>query len=134
MGVDVLIYINIKDLKKLISENYDDFLNLVLKACIRWHRFLSELKLENAEVIRSENLKEHLATYNGVIRERPFWYKISNCDIICIPDISPLVEDLDKNPNYIDISEFYHQMNELIKSKFDEIVRAVKQKYLSPTN
>ena len=129
MGVDTLAYINIKDLKKLISENFDQLLNLIFETQVRWQAFLSELRLdERVDIVKPEDLKEHLATYNGVIRNRDFWYQISNLDIIFLSDINPLADKLDSDPNYIELADFYFTIQDFIKAKFDEIVKIAKQK------
>jgi len=128
MEADTLVYIGVKDLKKLLGNNGELLLKLLLKTNKRWRLLLLELNLPEYDVIKAEDLRYHLATYNGIIHDRKVWYEISNLDIILIPDTSSLKNKLDSNPSYIDLMMLYYDTRTEVLAKINELIKTKRKR------
>jgi len=128
MEADTLVYIGVKDLKKLLGNNGELLLKLLLKTNKRWRLLLLELNLPEYDVIKAEDLRYHLATYNGIIKDREVWYEISNLDIILIPDTSSLKNKLDSNPSYIDLMMLYYDTRTEVLAKINDLIKTKRKR------
>jgi len=102
MGVDLLIYVNKKDVRKLLdldSElmDWNDFYFL-LSQLSRWYVFQNRFGLDSSEPITANDLLKHIAKVNMKIKDRERLVDIlSKYDLIFAPDTARI-----KDENYIE--------------------------------
>jgi len=132
MGVDLEIWINKKDLEKLLGLNsdlssWDDFYFLLKYDGIRWYRFTEMMGVDDSEVLSmssqksftSKELLEHLAKTNVKVKDRSYWVDICmNYDLIFAPDTEKI-----EDKNYIRICEVEKFIINLTKKNIPSLLK-----------
>jgi len=129
MGVDLNIWINKKDIPKLLDLQakdfmfWDDFYFLRDFGIIRWYRFLDIFGIEEPtyEPLTSKQILEHLAKSNKKIKDRERWVEILNkYDLVFAPDTKH--KEIAKK-EYIEILDLENRIQKLVKQHFEEVVK-----------
>jgi len=127
MGINLNIWINKKDVPKLLGiqsqefSDWNDFYFLLENNLIRWYVFQEIFGLEpdDYQPRTSKQLLEHLAKINKKIKNRERWVEILiKYDLIFAPDTYQEIPS-----DYIEVFDLEENIQKLTKQHFDEVVK-----------
>jgi len=130
MGVDLDIWINKKDIPKLLEldsqiQVWSHFYFLLKWSGIRWYRFQENFNLENYEPITSKELLDHLARSNIKIKDRDSWVDVlSKYDLLFAPDTK--YTEIKEKGTHIEVSDLEKWIQKLVKKHINELIGEIK--------